>query len=79
MVFAHSILSMEKIYDLKYFWFCSKIRIYKLNFMYLGVLGEYGKILLAFSPFALTYFLRILRINTHVAENCTVVCETFDV
>jgi hypothetical protein len=40
--------------------------------MYLGVLVEYGKILLAFSPFALKYFLRILGINTHVAENSTV-------
>ncbi len=31
--------------------------------MSLDVLGEYGKILLAFSPYALKYFLHILRIS----------------
>jgi len=30
--------------------------------MSLSILGEFGKILLAFSPYAFTYFLRILRI-----------------
>jgi hypothetical protein len=30
--------------------------------MYLGVLGEYDKSLLAYSPYALRYFPRILRI-----------------
>ncbi len=46
--FSHWILSMKKIYNLKYFWFWSKIRRDRLNFMSLGVLGEYSKILLAF-------------------------------
>jgi hypothetical protein len=31
--------------------------------MTLGVLGEYGKILLVFSLYALKYFLHILRIS----------------
>jgi hypothetical protein len=49
-----------------------------VNFRYLGVFGEYGKILLAFSPYAVKYFLRILEIITHVVEKSTVLCETFD-
>ncbi len=54
--FSHWILSMKKIYDLKYFWFWSKIRWDRLNFMSLGVLGEYSKILLAFLDMRLNNF-----------------------
>jgi hypothetical protein len=35
----------------------------RLSLMYFSVLGEYGKILLAFSPYALKYILRILQIS----------------
>ena len=31
--------------------------------MSFGVLGEYGKILLKFTPYALKYFMRILQIS----------------
>jgi hypothetical protein len=47
------------------------------EFMPLGVLGKYGKILLAFSPYVLKYFLRILRnsLNTVLsAYSETVLC-----
>jgi hypothetical protein len=61
--FVNLVLPIYKIKDQKYFWFWKKNRRDMLNFMSFGVLGEYGKIVLAFSPYALKYFLRILRIK----------------
>ncbi len=46
----------------KIFLFCPQIRRDRLNFMLLGVVGEYGKILDLFS-IALKYFPRIFRIR----------------
>ncbi len=62
--FAYSIMYLiilMMILDLKFFWFWSKIRRDRLNFMSIGVFSIYGKIFLAHSPNTFKCFKRILR------------------
>jgi hypothetical protein len=47
----------------KIFWVLVENLPSRCNFMPLGVVGEYGRALLAYSPYALKYFARILRIR----------------
>jgi hypothetical protein len=53
-----------------------QIRRDTLNFMYHDVIGEYGNILLEFSPYALKYFLHVLRISEKILPECseTILC-----
>ncbi len=64
---SFNVINITMIYDLKYFWFWSKIRRDRTSFMSLGVLGGYSKILLAFN-----YFAHIRKKSVYYP--CTVFC-----
>jgi hypothetical protein len=55
---------VEDLRSIRYFEFWSKICCDRLNFMSLGVLGAYGKIILVFSPYSINLHILRLSLNT---------------